>query len=195
MANTYSRFTAAPAASANRFVTSTNMIVGAYSLAASTMPTAGARKVTVTHTAVTGNDTLGTIAVVGTDVAGRTITDTITPTAGGTATGTKNFVTITSVTGAGWVISGGNDTITVGCDASQILLDSGGGQLISVIVNTTAAGTVTLADARGTIAVLKSSIVEGTYYYYIDIAGFLSVTQTAASDITVVYTTPTASSN
>ena len=184
----YDRFTAAPAAVANRFVVSTNMINGAYSLAATTMPTAGARKVTVATTAVTGADTQGTITVTGTNLAGATITDVITPVSGSTATGVKNFLTVTSVVGAGWAIVGGNDTIVVGCDASQFILD-GPGTLHSVIVNTTAAGTVTLADSKGTIAVLKTSIAEGTYYYDIDVSS-LSVTQTAASDITVVRSAP-----
>jgi hypothetical protein len=48
---------------------------------------------------------------------------------------------------------------------------------------------VTLADSKGTIAVLKTSIAEGTYYYDIDV-NTLTVTQTAASDITVVRTAP-----
>lgn len=188
MAFGYDRFSAAPAASANRFVTSTNMIVGGYTVAVATMPTAGARKITVTHTANTGVDTLGTITVTGTNLAGATITDVITPLNGTTATGVKLFNTVTAVVGAGWVISGGNDTITVGCDATQAVLD-GPGTLHSVIVNTTAAGTVTLADSKGTIAVLKTSIAEGTYYYDIDV-NTLTVTQTAASDITVVRTAP-----
>jgi hypothetical protein len=184
MAFGYDRFTAAPAASANRFVTSTNMINAGYTVAVATMPTAGARKITVTHTAVTGVDTLGVITVTGTNLAGGTITDVITPLNGTTATGVKLFATVTAVVGSGWVINVGNDTITVGCDATQAILD-GQGTLHSVIVNTTAAGTVTLADSKGTIAVLKTSIAEGTYYYDIDV-NTLTVTQTAASDITVV---------
>jgi len=180
----YDRFSAAPTASANRFVTSTNMIVGAYSLAATTMPTAGSRKVTVTHTAVTGVDTLGTITVTGTNLAGATVTDVIVPLNGTTATGVTLFKTITSIVGAGWVINVGNDTLTIGCDATQAVLD-GQGTLHAIVVNTTAAGTVTVADSKGTIAVLKASIAEGTYYYDIDV-NTLTVTQTAASDITVV---------
>jgi hypothetical protein len=159
------------------------MLVGSYTVAVNTMPTAGARKVTVTHTANTGVDTLGTITVTGTNLAGGVITDVITPLNGTIATGVKYFNTVTAVTGAGWVINGGNDTIVVGCDATQAVLD-GPGTLHSVIVNTTAAGTVTLADSKGTIAVLKASIAEGTYYYDIDV-NTLTVTQTAASDITV----------
>lgn len=184
MAFGYDRFTAAPAASANRFVTSTNMINGAYTVAVATMPTAGARKVTVTHTAVSTVDTLGVITITGTNLAGATITDVITPLNGTVATGVKLFATVTGVVGSGWTAAAGADTIVVGCDATQAVLD-GPGTLHSVIVNTTAAGTVTLADSRGTIAVLKTSIAEGTYYYDIDV-NTLTVTQTAASDITVV---------
>src|SRR5580765_7305491 len=118
----YDRYSAAPAASANRFVTSTNMIVGAYTVAVATMPTTGARHITVTHTAKTGVDTLGTITVTGTNLAGATVTEVITPLNGTTATGVKYFNTVTAIVGAGWVISGGNDTITVGCDATQASL-------------------------------------------------------------------------
>ena len=180
----YDRFTAAPAASANRFVTSVAMQNGAYTLAATTMPTPGARKVTVTHTALSTVDTLGVITVTGTSLSGAVVTDVITPLNGTVATGTKLFNTITSVVGSGWTAVAGADSITVGCDATQAVLD-GQGTLHAVIVNTTAAGTVTLADSKGTIAVLKASIAEGTYVYDIDV-NTLTVTQTAASDITVV---------
>lgn len=190
MGFTYARFTAAPAASANRFVVSQSMLNGAYTLTGTlTMPTPGARKVTVTHTAVSTVDTLGVITVTGTGLAGQTLTDVITPLNGTVATGTKSFATITSIVGSGWTAVAGADSVVIGCDASQILLD-GGGTLHSVIVNSTAAGTVTLGGAGGsTIAVLKSSIAEGTYYYDIDL-GYLTVTQTAGSDITVVYSSP-----
>jgi hypothetical protein len=160
------------------------MINGAYTLANSTMPTEGGRLVTVTHTANTGNDTLGTIAVVGTDLSGASVSDTITPTAGGTATGTTVFKTLTSVTGSGWAINGGNDTITVGCSATPFAADKPG-LLGTVIVNTTAAGTVTIADQAGTIAILKASIAEGFYRFDMRYAGYLTVALGAASDVTV----------
>jgi hypothetical protein len=184
----YTRFSAAPAASANRFVTSVSMQNGAYTLANTTMPTAGARKITVTHTAVSTVDTLGIITVTGTNIAGNTISEAITPLNGTTATGTKLFATVSSVVGSGWTAVAGADSVTVGCDATQAVLD-GGGSLHAVIVNTTAAGTVTLADSKGTIAVLKASIAEGTYVYDIDV-NQLTVTQTAGSDITVVHSAP-----
>ncbi len=98
------------------FVTSVNMKVGAYTLA-HTAPDCGARNVTVSQTAVGAEDTNGTIVVVGTDLAGNAITETITPNGGATVAGAKCFATITSVTGAGWVIGEGNDTVTVGFGA------------------------------------------------------------------------------
>lgn len=96
----------------DRLVVSTNMKVGTYTIAAQPdVP----RNVTVTHTTVAaGTDTLGTITVVGTDANDVAITEVITPTADSTKNGTKAFKTITSITGAGWVIAGGNDTIKVG---------------------------------------------------------------------------------
>ena len=181
----YDRFNAAPTASANRFVVSQNMLNGAYTLTGTlTMPTAGARKVTVTHTLVSTVDTLGVITVTGTTLSGAVQTDVITPLSGTIATGTKLFATITSIVGSAWTAVAGADTVVIGCDATQAVLD-GQGTLHAVVVNTTAAGTVTLADSKGTIAVLKASIAEGTYYYDIDV-NTLTVTQTSTSDITVV---------
>jgi hypothetical protein len=195
MAYSKSRLSAATPAVANRFVVSTNMINGAYTVANATMPTTpGARRVTVTHaTVAVGTDTLGTITVTGTDLRGATITDVIVPVADSTATGVKFFKTVTGVVGAGWVIAGGNDTITVGAEAGSALLDQQG-TLVAVVINTTAAGTVTLADSSGSFAVLKSSIAEGTYYYWCDVGSFLQVTLGAASDVTVIYSSLTPNS-
>jgi hypothetical protein len=182
------RLGAATAAVTNRFVASANMKVGAYTIANAAPAVAGARNVTVTHTQVGGvTDTLGTIVVVGKDLLGFTITETITPVDGNTATGTKWFASITSVTGAGWVVDTTADTIVVGHSAAAIV-SVGGGSLASIVVNTTAAGAVTVADASGTLAVLKSSIAEDTYLFEIPYSGYLSVTLAAASDVTVVHT-------
>lgn len=98
------------------FVVSANMKVGAYTLA-HTAPDVGARNVTVSQTAVGAEDTNGTVVIVGTNLAGEAITETITPNGGATVAGAKCFATITSVTGAGWVIGEGNDTVTVGFGA------------------------------------------------------------------------------
>jgi len=101
------------------YVASVDMKVGAYTLA-HTAPDVGARNVTVTQTAVDAEDTNGTIVVVGTDLAGNVISETLTPNAGETVAGTKAFATITSITGVGWAIDaveGDEDKITVGFGA------------------------------------------------------------------------------
>jgi len=60
--------------------------------------------------------------------------------------------------------------------------------LHAIVVNTTAAGTITIQNTAAAVAaVLKASIAEGTYYYDIDMAG-LTVITGAASDITIIYT-------
>ena len=105
------------AADVDKIVTSANMKVGTYTVAAQpSVPSL----ITVTATAVGTADTMGTIVVVGTDVYDRVLTETITPVAGSTVSGTRYFKSITSVTGAGWVVDvgAGNDTITVGVPMS-----------------------------------------------------------------------------
>ncbi len=105
-------------------------------------------------------------------------------------------VTITHTTVAGadtlgtitiWVAVSTADTIVIGCAAGAILASTGG-VLGSVIVNTTAAGTVILADKRGTIATLKTSIAEGVYPFNINFAGFLKVTTSTTNDVTITHT-------
>lgn len=65
------------------------------------------------------------------------------------------------------------------------------GFLHSIIVNTTAAGTITVFDSlsgSGTkIATLKASIAEGSYIYDCAFATGLTVVLGASSDITVTY--------
>jgi hypothetical protein len=95
------------------------MKVGAYTLAVATMPEAAvARKLLITVTQVGGaNDTMGTLDIVGTDVGGNAVTETIAPAANSTATTLNAFKTITSITGAGWVRdagAGSEDTIIIG---------------------------------------------------------------------------------
>ena len=189
MAYSKYRLSAANPAVTNRFVTSVNMANGNYTLANTTMPTTpGARRLVATITGVTGNDTPGTIAITGTDLRGAAQTETLALVAGGTATSAKFWVTVTQITQAGWTINGGNDTIVIGCEAGSTFLDSPG-QLYAIVVNTTAAGTVSVADSTGTFAVLKASIAEGHYIYGgIDVGGFLQVTLAAASDITLICT-------
>lgn len=114
------------AATTNYIVASADMKVGTYTIAHQPdVP----RNITVTHTTVaTGTDTLGTITVVGTNVSGAVISEVITPSADTTVAGELAFKTITSVTGAGWVIADGNDTIVVGVGAVlglPVIIDAG----------------------------------------------------------------------
>ncbi len=188
----YTGLAASTAAVTNRYVTSTNMKVGAYTLANTTPTWQGAGLVTVGHTTVTGTDTLGTIVVVGVDLSGQTRTDTITPVADSTATGTIPFRTITSISGVGWVINTGNDTIVVGVAAGSIVCGSSG-FLYGIVVNTTAAAAITISDSSRTIATLKASIAEGHYLYgagpggALEFSGFLKVSTTSTNDITVIH--------
>ena len=184
----YTALAASTAAVTNRFVVSTNMIVGAYAVANASPAWQGGCNITATITAVTGNDTAGTLTIVGTDLAGSTQTEVITLTAGVGGTGTKTFRTVTSITGAGWVINVGNDTIVVGCAAGAIACGSNG-TLYAVVVNATAAATVVLSDSVGTIATLAASIANGHYLYGgvgVDFVGFLKVATTSTNDITVI---------
>jgi len=99
----------------DKLVTSTNMIVGAYTLADQIdLPC----KISFKHTSVGATDTLGTIVVVG--ISGdETVTETVTPVADSTVYSTKYYSEITSLTSAGWVINAGNDTIKVGVKSSR----------------------------------------------------------------------------
>jgi hypothetical protein len=191
MGYAYSNTAATTAAVANRIVTSTNMKVGAYTIANATPVWGGAALITVTHTEVGGGvDTLGTIVVVGTDLNGQVITDTITPVNGTGATGTKAFRTVTSVTGVGWVIGTGNDTITVGVAAGNIVCTTGG-SIGGILVNNAVAATIVVSDARGTIVTVPASQAAGTFYNLngVDFSGFLKVATTSTNDVTVFHTT------
>jgi len=190
MGYTFTNTAATTAAVANRYVTSTNMKVGAYTLANTTPVWAGAALVTVTHTEVGGGvDTLGTIVVVGVDLSGQTRTDTITPVNGTVATGTIPFRTITSITGVGWVIGTGNDTIVVGVAAGNIACGSQG-QLAGVLVNNSVAATIVISDASRTIMTVPASAAAGTYYTLggVDFGGYLKVATTNTNDVTVFHT-------
>jgi hypothetical protein len=185
----HSHIAAVPVADVDRFVVDTHMKRGTYGAPANsgTMPTAGARHVTISISRKTAVDVLGTVTITGTDMSGQTITEVITPLDNATATGTKWFHTVTSVIADQlWVSDGDPDHITVGCDASHVVA-TGDGILKSIIVNTTAADIVTVADATGTIAVLKSNIAEGHYIYDCNFHGYLSVLPAAASDLTIVH--------
>jgi hypothetical protein len=142
----------------------------------------------VTHTASGAADTLGTIAIVGTGVNGAALSETITPLSGTVATGTKIFRTVTSATGAGWVISAGNDTITIGVAAGNYVASSGGA-LGGILVNNAVAAAIVISDARGTIVTIPASQAAGTYYNLQDVgfSGFLKVATTSTNDVTVFH--------
>jgi hypothetical protein len=98
----------------DKIVTTANMKNGAYTIAA--QPIVPCR-ITVSHTAVGAVDTLGTINFVGTLPDGTVIHETLTPVSGQTVSTVNEFASVTSATGAGWVIGEGNDTITIGVGA------------------------------------------------------------------------------
>jgi len=98
----------------NKIVTTTDMKVGAYTIAA--QPSA-ASLLSVTITAVGTADTMGTITFVGTGYDGSALTEIVTPVVDSTVYTDAEFATVTSATGAGWVIDaveGTEDTIIIG---------------------------------------------------------------------------------
>ena len=116
LANCYIADLGAPAlADDDWVVVDVAMKVGTY-LVAHASPVDGlARNVTVIRTVGGNADTPGTIIVAGTDVDGRAVSDTIAVgTTGVTVVGVVAFKTVTSVTGAGWVINQAADTVKVG---------------------------------------------------------------------------------
>lgn len=68
---------------------------------------------------------------------------------------------------------------------------SGKGILHSIVVNSTTGTAINVYDAvsagTGTVAVLKSSVVEGVYEYDASIANGLYITSGAAGDYTVMW--------
>jgi len=189
MGNTFTNIAATTAAVANRFVTSTNMKVGTYTIANASPVWQGGCYVTITHaTVATGTDQLGTITIDGTDQTGTVISEVITVAADSAATSTKIFRSVTTATGADWVIAGGNDTIQIGCAAGSIVCGSQG-TLHAVVINTAAAATIVISDAGRTIATIPSNQAAGTLYLYdVDFGGRLKVATTSTNDITVIHT-------
>jgi hypothetical protein len=179
---------ATTAAVTNRFVASANMKVGTYTIANASPVWAGGCFVTVTHTEVGGGvDTLGTIVVVGKGLHGEAVTDTITPLNGTVATSTKVFRSVTSVTGVGWVIGTGNDTIVVGCAAGSIAA-VGGGMVRNLTVNVLAAAAIVISDSGGVLTTYPASLPVGDYDLDLPWSGFLKVATTSTNDVTVVHT-------
>lgn len=75
--------------------------------------------------------------------------------------------------------------------ATTTVVTSGAGVLHSIIVNDTAAGTITIYDntagSGDTIGTMVASIGEGTYEYNVEFNTGLTIVTAAASDITVAY--------
>jgi len=101
-------------ADVNRIVTSTAMIVGAYTVANASAAGGVALNVTVTNTTNGAFDTPGTIDIVGTDIDDQVLLETIIPATNSTVQGTQAFKTVVSVTGVGWVTDGTDDDLEVG---------------------------------------------------------------------------------
>lgn len=88
-------------------------------------------------------------------------------------------------------------TYTSSCQVKNITTGTttdvlvGQGRLVSITVNTTAAGTIAIQDYNAsttvTIGTLKASVVEGTYWYNCVMARGIRIITGAASDITVTY--------
>jgi hypothetical protein len=105
----------------DRIVESTNMIVGAYTIAAQPPYPVN---LSVTVDAEDTADTLGTIVATGIAFDGTAATDTITPVANTTVEGTTVFKRLYSVVGAGWVkdaVDGTNDTISIGIGETKVV--------------------------------------------------------------------------
>ena len=190
MGYSFTNTAASTAAVTNRFVTSVNMANGAYTVANASPAWSGGCLITATITGVTGNDTPGTLTVVGSALNGQPLTEVITLTAGGLATGSQVFRTVTSITQAGWVIVSGNDTIVVGCAAGNIACGSQG-TLQGVLVNNTVATAFSVADATRTIITVPASQAAGTFYNFgagVDFGGYLKVLTTSTNAVTVIHT-------
>lgn len=162
-------------ADVDRIVTSANMKVGSYTIAAQPdVP----RNITVTRTAVGAADTGGTVTITGTDAGGNVITESITVGADGvTVAGTKAFKTVTSVVGAGWVISEGNDTITVGVGDELGLpaaAQAVGDIILGILGVTITAHNPTVTDPPticGTTVDMSAGTYNGTKHAYVFVKG------------------------
>lgn len=155
----------------DRITVSVDMKVGAYLLAAQPdVP----RNITATRTVVGAADTPGTIVIVGTDYAGAAITETITVGAHGvTVAGTKAFSTVTSVTGAGWVIADAADTITVGVGVAVGLpiasdaVAKVGPAILGIVTAAPNAVVTAPATVSGTTVNLSAATYDGTKPLYV----------------------------
>jgi len=87
----------------------TDMRVGTFTLAHTASVDGLPRNVTLTHADTVATDTLGTITVAGLDVLGLAISEVLTPSANGVVVSVNAFKSVSSVRGAGWVVSSGTD--------------------------------------------------------------------------------------
>ena len=178
----------APAAVANGYVVSVNMLVGAYTLAA-TQPTFGARHVTLVRTVVVEADTPGTVVVLGVDAYGKIISETLVVGATGvTVTSVLYFATITSLNGVGWVSGGTPDTIVIGWDAlNAVAVKSGSGILHAILAEVALTGIVTFNDTTGAKMILPAAFPIGLYPLDIGFAGKIEVVTAAADRVIAIY--------
>jgi len=149
-------------------VTSTNMKVGSYTVAAQPeVP----RNITVTATAGATADTLGTVTITGTNYDDEVISEVITPVAGSAVAGTKAFKSVTTVVGAGWAIDaveGTNDTIKVGTGNElglPLSLNSATEIMLGILGTTITATNPTVsnpASLEGTTIDMSSGTYNGT---------------------------------
>jgi hypothetical protein len=76
--------------------------------------------------------------------------------------------------------------------AGTYILKPNDGILHAITINTTANGTITVYDSATAtgkkIAVLKASVVEGSYIYDINFINGLTIVLAGASDVTVSFT-------
>lgn len=151
------------AADPDRVVTSVNMKVGEYTIAAQPdVP----RVITCTRTVVDTADTPGTIKITGTNADDEPISETLAVGAHAVlVTGTKAFKRIDSVEGAGWVIDaveGTADTIVVGVGAAVGLpiVIKNAAQVVSAQLGTAFAAPSVSADSLG---ILEKSLVTLTW--------------------------------
>ena len=187
--NISTRLTAAPVGDANGYLTSVDMKLGAYTLDANE-PTSGARHVTVTRTAAGDADTGGTVVLVGKDLSGQTITETITVGASTVVVASSQwFSYLTSATGVGWVIDPGGptaDTIEIGWGA-ECAVATGSGECKAMLLAVTHASTITFTDATGTLAVFPASFAVGYYELELGFSGFLQVATGGTQDVVIIH--------
>jgi hypothetical protein len=176
------------AGDADHYCETQNMKVGALTLTATLTPGTGARLVTCTRTVDGAADTPGTLVVVGKNLANQTITETIAVGAHGIlVTGTKLFASITTITGAGWVIAGNNDTIIVGMAAEHFIAE-GAGVLKGILITEAVASAINVMDGAKTLAIFPASMAIGYYELNVNYGGGLRVEPQGNSKISIIHT-------